>query len=1020
MKLSTRAKLIREIKQARRLFYGQILVQIFLPTYLLSFGSSALAIGMAIAATTSARAQIVPDNSLPNNTTVNIENQLHRIAGGTTINNNLFHSFREFSLKTGNTAFFDNSPAINNIFSRVTGGNISNIDGIIRANGSANLFLINPNGIIFGPNARLNIGGSLIGSTAMSVIFDDGSFFSATNPDGPPLLNVNVPIGLQLGTNPAEIVVTGPGHNIEVNPATGIITENNPVGLEVLPAQSLTLLGGNVTLDGANLSALEGRVEIGSVGGGDRVTLTPSNTGFQLGYAGVSNFGQIRLLNATGVNASGSARLRGQNISLRDGSVILTKTSGSQARGTLSLEATDTVEIIGTSDRGLTSSGLLVDNVSTANSNGGNILISTSNLLVAEGGRILNATNGAGNAGSLTVRATDTVELTGTSPGGSPSSLLAGVLAPNATGNGGSISIFTSKLRVTDGAQIAIATIGAGDAGSLSVEATESVEIIGTRPDGNPGAVFAGALSPEATGSGGNITISTSKLLIADGARISLATGSLGNAGSLRLQANDVEILGTSPDGSDRSGIFAGVGENGRGNGGDVRIVTSRLRIAEGGTLEVSTNSSGNAGELTVEARDFVEISGEPGDISVLEELDNINFVVPAADILLENPSVLAIIDRPGILAGTTGTGDGGNVTIVTPRLRLDDRAIIGVGTTSAGRGGNATISTNQLQIVDGSGIVAPALSSGDAGELTVLGSDRLELSGDSILAAGTNSTGNAGSVNIQGGRLTLRDKGVVSVVASGEGNPGSITIAAEDLLLDGGGILAASETGKGGNISLRSPNIQLRQGGQISAAGSSTGNITQEGNINIEAATLVLLGGSAIVTDAEDVRGGSNIAIAPLLASDLIILQSPDSTINAVGELQIATGIEIQPGEGLNIEVTDVADLIDRDLCSEEARQSSFTTVGKGGLPPNPTQQANNFRPIVEWASPEEGRSRSVADATSLSTEQPNSTATVTTTQAPLVEATGWIVTPEGKILLVADTRTAAANPVFAHPGCR
>lgn len=992
---------------------------------LLSFGSSALAIGIAIATTTTARAQIVPDNTLPNNTTVNIENQLHRITGGTTINNNLFHSFREFSLKTGNTAFFDNSPAINNIFSRVTGGNISNIDGIIRANGSANLFLINPNGIIFGPNARLNIGGSFIGSTADSVIFDGGSFFSATNPDGPPLLNVNVPIGLQLGTNPGEIVAEGPGHNIDIDLEEAIISDNSPVGLQVPPGHSLILLGGNVTLDGANLSAQEGRVEIASLGGGLSLTLTPTNTGFQLGYAGVANFGDISLENAAAVNVSGSekgeAQLRGQNISLQDGSVILIRTFGSQDGGELTLEAEDTVEIIGSNLRGVPS-GLFVRADTGATGNGGNITVTTSNLLLWESGIIATTTAGEGKAGNVTVRARDTVELGGTSPAGVPSGFIAAVLGLDARGDGGNVTIFTSKLRVTDGAQIAVGSFGAGNAGSLTVEATESVEISGTSPNGNPGGLFAAALSPEATGNGGSIAISTSQLLIAGGAQIAVATDGSGNAGSLRVRANDVEILGTSPDGSQRSGIFAGVGDNGRGNGGDVRILTSSLRIAGGGTLEVSTSSTGNAGELTIEARDFVEISGLPGDISVREELENLDFELPegaAAELIF--PNVSSIIDRPGILAGTTSTGDGGNVRIVTPRLRLNEGATIAVGTTSSGRGGNVTISTSQLQIADGSGILAATFSSGDAGELTVQGSERLELSGDSILAAGTNSTGNAGSVNIEAGRLTLSDRSLVTVVATGTGNPGSITIAAAEVLLDRGGTLAAtSETGKGGNVNLRSPNIQLRRGGLISAAGSSTGNITLEGNIKIDVETLVLLEGSAIVTDAEDSQGGSNIAIAPLQASDLIILQSPNSTINAVGELQIATGIEIQPGESLNIEVTDAADLIDRDLCSEKARQSSFTTIGKGGLPPNPTQPLNNSRPTIEWASPEEGRSRSVADATSLSQQQPNSTATFTPTQPPLVEATRWIVTPEGKILLVADATTAVpANPVFAHPGC-
>ena len=127
------------------------------------------------------------------------------ITGGETRGDNLFHSFQDFSVKTGNEAFFNNADSISNIFSRVTGGNVSDIDGAIRANGSANLFLINPAGIIFGENAFLNVGGSFIGSTADSLLFPDDIEYSATNTDTAPVLTINAPIGLGFRDVPQPI-----------------------------------------------------------------------------------------------------------------------------------------------------------------------------------------------------------------------------------------------------------------------------------------------------------------------------------------------------------------------------------------------------------------------------------------------------------------------------------------------------------------------------------------------------------------------------------------------------------------------------------------------------------------------------------------------------------------------------------------------------------------------------------------------------------------------------------------------
>ena len=185
-----------------------------------------LALLSFIAPLKSAKAQIVPDGTLGAESSVAVPDNFNgipidQINGGAIRGANLFHSFSEFNVGEGNGAYFTNPEGIRNILGRVTGGNASNILGTLGVLGNANLFLINPNGIVFGPNARLDVGGSFLASTAESLVFDNGFDFSATNPQAPPLLTVNIPVGLR------------------VRESSGSIANQSVSGLQMQPGNTL-------------------------------------------------------------------------------------------------------------------------------------------------------------------------------------------------------------------------------------------------------------------------------------------------------------------------------------------------------------------------------------------------------------------------------------------------------------------------------------------------------------------------------------------------------------------------------------------------------------------------------------------------------------------------------------------------------------------------------------------------------------------------------------------------------------
>jgi filamentous hemagglutinin family protein len=655
------------------------------------------------------QAQVSADGTL-STTVTSADPRNFVIEQGDRAGGNLFHSFRQFSVPTGGSAHFNNAADVQNIFARVTGGNSSNIDGLIRANGAANLFLLNPSGILFGPNARLDIGGSFIGTTASVIKFSDGTEFSATNSASPPLLTMSVPIGLQMGNNPGTITVQGGGHQLTQPSFFAPILQLSPAtGLGVAPGNTLALIGGAIALNGGVLTAPSGHIELGSVSSGT-VSLNPTAPQWQFGYGNIPQFADLRLSQQSLVDASGtpagSLQLQGRNISFLEGSVARLQNLGGTALGDLVIHASGLLEMRQVGTSGFQNNLLSSENLGTGA--GSDLRVSAQRLNVQDGGVITSKAFSAGAGGDMILHVADTLFLDGWSAL-DPTVVTAIGAATLAAGNGGEVTLSARQLRLSNGANILNLTAGTGLSGNIAVTAADRVEVVGGTPLIRRSSSLANTTINR--GNGGSLNLTAPTVIVQAGASIGTSTLAPGNGGNLTINASDrIEVSGMGEASGQQSRIVA-----------RAEVLPEVLRQAYG----LPAFPEGNAGSL-----------------------------------IMNTPS-LQVSDRALVGVDHQGIGNAGNFRLNADITTLDRGGSITASTRSGG-GGNLNLQTHTLTLHRGSNVVATAGSVGNGGQITIA-ADRLDLLGNSRISTQAQGSGNAGTLNLQVDRLTL-NRGQIGV----------------------------------------------------------------------------------------------------------------------------------------------------------------------------------------------------------------------------------------------------------------
>ena len=622
------------------------------------------------------------------NTAVAHNGTVYEITGGTrpgTGNGpNLFHSFGDFSLVATEVARFQTAPVnpipdptVSNILGRVSGGNPSSIFGTIDSltyYPNANLFLLNPAGIIFGPTATLNVGGSVHFTTADYIRLADQALFNAASditadallssspiaafgffgsntgaitvqgsqlsvPNGNDIALTSNSIMIQAGTLADGSVQTArlsaPGGHISLAVLSGpgeiaqttLIPLTNTLGEFPVDASSMRIAGNSaIDVTGAGRVSIRGGQFILNI---EQALLTTASPGVptvtdNVTLGGNGSFIRNSMFGGPGIDAI----IEAQSIKLTDGAQIISRTKGLGPGGGVTLKASS-IEVNGASINSIIEPFDFV----FEELRGPSLTLNVGNLSVINGGRVAAESTdlfGIGApivSGTITITASDTVKVEGTSAGGAFSAI------ESRTNSGvvGDIVINTSKLLLTQSGRIN-SEVEAGQAGKILVTATDSIKIT----DG-------GKIRMNTSDLGGGLVDLFAPSIRLDQAIIQTLTVGAGDAATVQLRGNDITIAGGQINSQSNEGL---------GRGGDVTLNAT-------GTISISGQFDGNA----------IDPLPGPAGIFTTTAVQG----APGGNIMATAGQSMTMTNGASISASSTGSGNAGNISINAGQ-RLDAR----------------------------------------------------------------------------------------------------------------------------------------------------------------------------------------------------------------------------------------------------------------------------------------------------------------------------------------------------------